>query len=71
MSDATGFAGAARRRVSGRRWRVTRTLPLGVAIAMFVVTLGTTQVGLRVLDTRELEALAGRGGAARHSVWQH
>ena len=41
-------------------WPLTRTLPLAVAVAMFVVALLTTQVGLRVLETRELGALASK-----------
>ena len=42
------------------RWSLTRTLPLGVAIAMFAVALVTTQVGLRLLETRDMATLEAK-----------
>jgi len=50
----------AKRRLFAPGWPLTRTLPLAVAAAMFVVALSTTQVGLRVLESRELAALASK-----------
>ena len=51
---------SAKGRLFAHGWPLTRTLPLAVAVAMFVVALLTTQVGLRVLETRELGALASK-----------
>ncbi len=43
-----------------RRWSLTRTLPLGVAIGMFAVALVTTQVGLRLLEARDVATLEAK-----------
>jgi signal transduction histidine kinase len=56
--DAAGARIAARR----RGWPLTRTLPLVVAAAIFVVALLTTQVGIRVMEARELRALESKAG---------
>lgn len=60
MVGVTAPGDSATRRVSGRSWPLTRSLPLAVALAMFVVALVTTQVGLRVLERREIHALASK-----------
>lgn len=60
MVGVTDPEAAAERPVDGRRWPLTRTLPLGVALAMFMVAVLTTQIGLRVVDTRDLRALEGK-----------
>jgi signal transduction histidine kinase len=54
---ATGFD---RGRPQRRSWPLSRTLPLGVALAMFVVALATSLVGLRIMETRELNALESK-----------
>ena len=43
-----------------RRWPLTRTLPLGVAVAMFMVALVTTQIGLRLIEARDLATLESK-----------
>jgi signal transduction histidine kinase len=45
---------------SSRRWPLTLLLPLGVSITMFVVAVGTTQVGLAILESREIRALEAK-----------
>ena len=53
-------SGIDRRRPQRRSWPLSRTLPLGVALAIFVVALATSLVGLRILETRELTALESK-----------
>lgn len=45
---------------SSRRWPLTLLLPLGVSITMFVVAVGTTQIGLAILESREVRALEAK-----------
>lgn len=42
------------------RWPLTLVLPLGVAIGMFFVAVGTTQVGLHILQERETRAIEAK-----------
>ncbi|WP_372421436.1 sensor histidine kinase [Salinarimonas chemoclinalis] len=48
------------RTASSRRWPLTVLLPLGVSITMFAVAVGTTQVGLAFLESREVRALEAK-----------
>ncbi|GGK29075.1 sensor histidine kinase [Salinarimonas ramus] len=45
---------------SSRRWPLTLLLPLGVSITMFAVAVGTTQIGLAILESREVRALEAK-----------
>lgn len=42
------------------RWPLTLVLPLGVSIGMFFVAVGTTQVGLHILQERETRAIEAK-----------
>lgn len=44
-------------RPTSRPWSVSLVLPLGVAVGIFVVAMGTTQVGMAVLNQREIGVL--------------
>lgn len=48
------------RKPTTRRWPLTVLLPLGVSITMFVVAVGTTQIGLAILESREIRALEAK-----------
>ncbi len=48
------------RTASSRRWPLTVLLPLGVSITMFAVAVGTTQIGLAFLESREVRALEAK-----------
>jgi hypothetical protein len=48
------------RPASSRRWPLTLLLPLGVSLTMFAVAVGTTQVGLAILESREVRALEAK-----------
>ncbi len=48
------------RKSSNSRWSLTLLLPLGVSLGMFVVAVGTTQVGLAIFERREVQALEAK-----------
>lgn len=48
------------RKILNGRWSLTLLLPLGVALGMFVVAVGTTQIGLAMLERREVQALEAK-----------
>ena len=48
------------RRISNSRWSLTFLLPLGVSLGMFFVAVGTTQIGLALLERREVQVLESK-----------
>lgn len=48
------------RKMSNSRWPLTLLLPLGVSLGMFFVAVGTTQIGLALLERREVQALEAK-----------
>jgi len=48
------------RKMSNSRWSLKLLLPLGVSLGMFFVAVGTTQIGLALLERREVQTLEAK-----------